>query len=869
MSHDVFISYARKVSRDAAVALHRALGGDMGLAFMDTSGIEPGEHFPRVLAEALLASRVVVVFASKDYFRRWYCLWELEAALAPFLALGPGTAEAEKEAALAPLVLALPPEGSTSLELLPVPPALRAGSWLGAADTSGLEALVRERLARSPRTLGERLEAAGERGAGLRTRLLEKTAARPEPRSLAGARMFPPKLPPTLGDAFVGRADELWRIHYTLSVLQDRRGEGVAGAAITGALHGAGGFGKTRLALEYLHRLGPSHYPGGLFWVNAEASPDRLEEQFHGILRTLVPDAPDLLEFRKSGRSAEQEMARALEAVAARERVLYVVDNVPGPGPEEAPSPLGTWCPAMGKVSLLATSRAKLDLGTEGVYPLPVSVLTPEAAVALLTEGLQRTSLSEDSWGRIAEWVGYLPLGLELLNRAMRSGGLEPAELLSQAEGQGPVQELERQMRVLRRHVPKGSLRGVAEAFALSYGRLSEAEQRVARLIAQLAPAPIPLELLKALGAEAASGEVRATLRSRHFVVPSEKGEAGMFGVMHRVLADYLRGQSPDSLTELSQVCQGLVTVMNPGACRDPRTWPLMEACLPHAESAFGRSVGSGGPSECELLLGLRMGILLSARGLTGQALAIDEEVFTRANRAFGAEHPITLTAMNNIAGSRWAQGDHAGARGLLEQVLEVRRRVHGEEYPDTLTAMGNLASTLKAQGDNSGARKLLEKVLEVRRRMQGEEHPDTLMAMGNLAHTRGRQGDHAGARELEEKVLEVRRRVQGEEHPATLLAMSNLAQTRGAQGDHAGARDLEEKVLEVRRRVLGEEHPDTLISLNNLAQTRWAQGDQVGARELLAKALEVSRRVLGEKHPYTLTFMRNFASLRRPPQKP
>ena len=36
--------------------------------------------------------------------------------------------------------------------------------------------------------------------------------------------------------SFVGRADELWRIHYTLSVLRDRRGEGAAGAALTGAL---------------------------------------------------------------------------------------------------------------------------------------------------------------------------------------------------------------------------------------------------------------------------------------------------------------------------------------------------------------------------------------------------------------------------------------------------------------------------------------------------------------------------------------------------------------------------------------------------------------------------------------------------------
>jgi hypothetical protein len=60
---------------------------------------------------------------------------------------------------------------------------------------------------------------------------------------------------------------------------------------------------------------------------------------------------PDLVEFRKSKRNVTREMAEALEFAAARERVLYVVDNVPEPGPDEKPQPLETWCPAIGKVS--------------------------------------------------------------------------------------------------------------------------------------------------------------------------------------------------------------------------------------------------------------------------------------------------------------------------------------------------------------------------------------------------------------------------------------------------------------------------------------------------------------------------------------
>lgn len=57
MNHSVFISYARSASSGEAERLHQAVGGGKGLAFLDTSGIAPGEGFPRVLAEALLESR--------------------------------------------------------------------------------------------------------------------------------------------------------------------------------------------------------------------------------------------------------------------------------------------------------------------------------------------------------------------------------------------------------------------------------------------------------------------------------------------------------------------------------------------------------------------------------------------------------------------------------------------------------------------------------------------------------------------------------------------------------------------------------------------------------------------------------------------
>ena len=274
------------------------------------------------MVAALLGASVVVIFAEPVYFTRWYCLRELNVALAAFNALvrrsiGGG----EREESLLPVVVAVSPAGAGREELDRLPARVSGAAWPPADDTNGLVALVRDRLAGVSQTFGQRLEALGELEA-VRATVLEEAAV-PPPRNRAGIPTYslPGELRPTINEAFVGRADELWQIHHELDTLRG----GASAAALSGALEGGGGFGKTRLATEYVHRFGPTHYPGGLFWVNA-ATPERLDEQLHGILRTLRPDVPGLVAMREAGRAIEQRArgrhprARPGHALALRGR---------------------------------------------------------------------------------------------------------------------------------------------------------------------------------------------------------------------------------------------------------------------------------------------------------------------------------------------------------------------------------------------------------------------------------------------------------------------------------------------------------------------------------------------------------------------
>ncbi|WP_163988858.1 tetratricopeptide repeat protein [Pyxidicoccus caerfyrddinensis] len=897
MSRPVFISYARGTSRPFAEALQRELGVES--CFLDTTDIAAGERFPEVLAEGLFASKVAVVFADAEYFRRWYCLWELETLLAPYSG-APGVPEAQQHEVLRPLVVTLAPGGVSPAELQWVPPLLRNENRVPAEATVQLAQEVRARLAEGPPSLQERLIAAGVDARRLNQQLLERTLL-PEPARLGSTGpVYPPanRRRASLGVGFKGRAEDLWRISFALSA---RTGDGHAGAGLTVALSGLGGTGKTTLAWEYLHRFGPRHYPGGTFWVDADVDDEALEAQHHGILQSLRPSVPDLTTLRKEGVRVADVLAGALEEAAAQGHILYVVDNVPEPRGGTPPRPLETWCPGLGVVSALFTSRLTLKGGR--VVSLPVDVLRPEAAIALLLDGMGGVDSSNPAWARVVEWVGRLPLALSLLNSALLHQSLTPGELWALVE-KGTTEVLEERFEQVRPVLPHGSQRGVVEAFQVSYEKLSPVAQRAIWLLAHLAPEPIPVALLESFGARLFSGAVRAELVARSFVSPVATGGKGVeyFGLVHRVLADFLRQQQMPGDTTLQEACAGMNAMLAVDFSEAPPQWALMNACQPHAEQLWA-SLGIPGIEHADTLTAMQsiaetlraMGEWTKARRLQSQVLEVRQrtlgpvhqdtleakgnlahtlgnmgasaearplklEVLEACERILGADHPDTLKAMDQLAATLGAFGEWAEARRLQSRVLEARQRAKGDEDRATLTAMHNLALTLEAMGDMVEARRLQEHVLEVRSRIFEPEHPAFPTAMSNLAATQEKMGELPEAHELQRKVLEACQRNLGAEHRDTLAAMNNLAATLWAMGQYADACRLQRQVLEIRRRTLGAESPDTLTAMNNLAVTLEDLGEAIEARELHRQVLEARTRTLGARHPATLTAMNNMA---------
>ncbi|NQT14551.1 MAG: toll/interleukin-1 receptor domain-containing protein, partial [Planctomycetes bacterium] len=178
-------------------------------------------------------------------------------------------------------------------------------------------------------------------------------------------RASPSTIPP-YNPNFVGRTDELRKLHDTLAL-------GRVGAVT--AVQGIGGIGKTALAYHYAHRYA-AEYPGGRFLISAAGAIDlRIPiiklAPHRGVALTEADDRDPDLAFPK-----------VQAALQNGPRTLLVVDNLDDPG-LVTPEQRGRCLPVGEAVHVLFTTR--LDpRKMRGIECLPLDTLPERNALELL-----------------------------------------------------------------------------------------------------------------------------------------------------------------------------------------------------------------------------------------------------------------------------------------------------------------------------------------------------------------------------------------------------------------------------------------------------------------------------------------------------
>ncbi|MBX2802734.1 MAG: toll/interleukin-1 receptor domain-containing protein [Myxococcales bacterium] len=861
VAQPVFLSYARRVSRSPTEALAERLGPET--AFFDSQDIALGEAFPTVLRDAVLEARVVVVFATETYFDRPYCWKEWSLALAPWdTLLRRGAKAAALEAALAHLIIVLPESGPPPLDRLP--PNLRRENLPNARDLDAVTAHVAARLEHVDCSIGERLDALGVReivtaGLGGTDLLLPEG-------SLRGRCLLDPGAT-SLGDGFVGRAAELFQLDSLL-----RPGGGGGGvAAITGALIAGGGFGKSRLALEYVWRYQALRFPGGVFWLNADAGPDGLEPMWHAVLQALDPEVPELSEFSTQRRDVRAELDAALRRHHEGEEgpCLVVLDNVPEPRPGEPVASLDDLLPGRRWVTVLATSRRRLSEAHGNT--LSVDVLDKGSARLLLLYGVgPHEGLSTTEWDEVTAWVGRLPLALELLNRGIAYEVFTADELLEQARGHSPTRVGERAHEVLQEHVPEGSLRGICEAFDLTFTRLPPKVLVVAQRAAWFGGASLPKAMVDGLCASAGvdSSRVRAWLVSRSVWGRAPTSAAAVWS-MHRLIADYLQVTSPAPLTEWRSAIGSLNGLAAEGAATRAEERQQLLAVVDAALEAAASAPKGVGPDDGRLLGQVASWLedLGKASGVLSPLVAAQQLLEGSVLPLFPREEaPLDWSwAQNKLGTVHSALGEGRGDEGVLEASISAHRSAlevltRASTPVDWAQTQHNLGSVLQILGERRGDDGLLEasvrayrSALEVRTR---ETSPvDWATTQNNLGNVfqilGGLRGDEAM---LEASVEAYRTALQVRTRQAAPADWGKTKHNLGIVLRVLGARRGDEEMLEtavaafrsaLQVRTCETSPADWAMTQNSLGTVLWTLGERRGDEVLLGASAEAYRAAL------------------------
>jgi hypothetical protein len=178
--------------------------------------------------------------------------------------------------------------------------------------------------------------------------------------------------------------------------------------AITSALLGAGGYGKTTLALALCHdQQVKDAFPDGILWVTLGTQPGNLIGKMEDLVYLLCRE-------RAGCTSQEAATAKLREGLAER-TCLLVIDDVWHASDLEPFLQGGPHC------ARLITTRTDQVLPA-AAQPVPVDAMQPEEAIQLLQTGLviepagQEAQLIQQLTKRLGEW----PLLLTLANGVLR-----------------------------------------------------------------------------------------------------------------------------------------------------------------------------------------------------------------------------------------------------------------------------------------------------------------------------------------------------------------------------------------------------------------------------------------------------------------
>lgn len=639
---------------------------------------------------------------------------------------------------------------------------------------------------------------------------------------------------------FVGRDEDLKRLHTQL--LQSDRIIAIAGM---------GGIGKTELALQYALRYHKQSYPGGVCWVQARGFNvgTQITTFAQKNLNLDLPIGLDLVDQVGFCWSHWREG-----------NVLIVLDDVADYAEIEPYLPPVEPC-----FNVLITTR--LQLG-QSFKQVSINVLDEPAAIALLKSlvGENRVQQQQEAAKALCYWLGYLPLGLELVGRYL-AGDLD----LSLSEMQQRLQAKRISEPALQEMEPGMTAKlGIKAAFEISWEALSDKAKQLSCLLSLFALAPIPWSLVEQTVAGQDSNELEAVRRNLLKLHLLNRTAQETFQ-LHQLIREFLQ----EKLSKLSQnnnIKYLFASAMLALAKQVPKTLNRsvvanISPYILHIAEATSILINFLGDDDIRWPFE-GLGRFYASQGLYERAGFWYQQHCEILHTRLGMNHPDAPSSLANLALNLYRQGRYGDAEPLYEQALELSRNLFGEVSLDVAAILNDFALLYQARGWYRQAEQFFEQACTIRENLV-ENHPDIAEIWHNLGSLYLYQERYHFAEEYLRNSLTLTKRLiaagNTEVSPIQIAeSLNNLAEVYAVQGFYDRAESLHQEALSLRENLLGETHPAFAQSLNNLAVLYAHRGLYYKAEPLMVQALEILEVYLGSNHPDTVSTKKSLENIRR-----
>lgn len=453
--------------------------------------------------------------------------------------------------------------------------------------------------------------------------------------------------------------------------------------AITAMVVGMGGVGKTQLAIQYAKQY-LSNYPGGICWLSAQGEPG-LELVNFAIteFKLTIPDDWDLptrlkycYQHWKSG------------------TVLLIFDDV-NPDNYEKKVKL---ClpPILPQFKVLFTTRQVLS---QSWQKLTLDVLLPEAAKefleALITS--EKVAQEPETAARLCEFLGYLPLALELVGRYLqRYSQLTLANILKLLEDK----KLQHRALVKPSDPAMEYQYGVAAAFELSWEQLEADIQGKGCYLSLYGLAPIVFDVETIEDIEAQENWIIAlnTLVDWHLLELLENTDNQY--LFHPLVREFFRDKFAQLPPEEQQEYKDSFLALMIAKAKTIEEQPtrnqieIVSPWIPHLEEVAHHWIRD--LSDDDLITpSTRLGWFYQGQGLSQQAESWYQQSQEVVQQRLGEEHPNYANALNNLAQLYESQGRYSEAEPLYIKALKILMQKLGENHPNTQSVWENYRTFL------------------------------------------------------------------------------------------------------------------------------------------------------------------------------